>query len=54
MSMLTTIARSAARAARAPTASLSLAARSVHTLPALDYPYDVGILSLSLPSTARH
>ena len=41
MSMLTTITRSAARAARVPTASFSLAARSVHTLPALDYSYDV-------------
>ncbi|KAI1791444.1 manganese and iron superoxide dismutase [Ganoderma leucocontextum] len=40
MSMLTTLARSAARAARVPTASLSLAARSVHTVPPLDYPYD--------------
>ena len=45
MSVLATIARSAARAARpaarVPTASLSLAARSVHTLPKLDYAYDV-------------
>ncbi|KAI0743153.1 manganese superoxide dismutase [Daedaleopsis nitida] len=45
MSVLTTIARSAARAARpatrsVPIASLSLAARSVHTLPKLDYAYD--------------
>ena len=47
MSMLTTIARSAARAARVPAASFSLAARSVHTLPPLDYPYDVGTLPSS-------
>ncbi|EJF61484.1 manganese and iron superoxide dismutase [Dichomitus squalens LYAD-421 SS1] len=44
MSVLTTIARSAVRAgrpvARIPTASLSLAARGVHTLPQLDYPYN--------------
>ena len=43
--MLTTFARSAARAARpaarVPFASLSLAARGVHTLPQLDYPYNV-------------
>ena len=43
MSVLT---RSAARAARpgaraVSSASLSLAARSVHTLPKLDYAYDV-------------
>ena len=47
MSVLTTVARSAARAARpgaraVSSASLSLAARSVHTLPKLDYAYDVG------------
>ena len=45
MSVLTAFARTAARAARpaarVPTASLSLAARGVHTLPALDYSYDV-------------
>ena len=46
MSVLTTVARSAARAARpgaraVSSASLSLAARSVHTLPKLDYAYDV-------------
>ncbi|TBU26582.1 superoxide dismutase mitochondrial [Dichomitus squalens] len=44
MSILTTIARSAVRAprpvARVPAASLSLAARGVHTLPQLDYPYN--------------
>ena len=45
MSVLTALARTTARAARpaarVPTASLSLAARSLHTLPALDYSYDV-------------
>ncbi|RDX41526.1 manganese superoxide dismutase [Lentinus brumalis] len=45
MSFLTTVARSATRAARpatraVPAASLSLAARGVHTLPKLDYAYD--------------
>ncbi|TFK79262.1 manganese superoxide dismutase [Polyporus arcularius HHB13444] len=45
MSFLTTVARSATRAARpatraVPSASLSLAARGVHTLPKLDYSYD--------------
>ena len=42
MSVLATVARAAARAARTgaravPAASLSFAARSVHTLPKLDY-----------------
>ncbi|KAH9939087.1 superoxide dismutase mitochondrial [Epithele typhae] len=44
MSVLTALARTAARTARpatrAPAAALSLAARSVHTLPQLDYSYD--------------
>ena len=52
MSVLTALTRTAARAARPaariPAVSLSLAARSLHTLPALDYSYDVGFSSLLL------